>query len=91
LPIYSGTQTIIQVCTGDEHIAIYLMRYKCAVIAYTFFGLDALSEELEEPFGFASNQLPLMALSRTIEINLLEAMGETDLPPEIAPINSYLQ
>ena len=63
----------------------------CAVIAYTFFGLDALSEELEEPFGFASNQLPLMALSRTIEINLLEAMGETDLPPEIAPINSYLQ
>ncbi|PYE39319.1 bestrophin family protein [Psychrobacter fozii] len=63
----------------------------CAVIAYTFFGLDALSEELEEPFGFASNQLPLMALSRTIEINLLEAMGETDLPPEITPINSYLQ
>lgn len=63
----------------------------CAVIAYTFFGLDTLSEELEEPFGFASNQLPLMALSRTIEINLLEAMGETDIPPEIAPINSYLQ
>lgn len=63
----------------------------CAVIAYTFFGLDALSEELEEPFGFASNQLPLMALSRTIEINLLDAMGETDIPPEIAPINSYLQ
>lgn len=63
----------------------------CAVIAYTFFGLDALSEELEEPFGFASNQLPLMALSRTIEINLLDAMGETDIPPEITPINSYLQ
>ena len=62
----------------------------CAVIAYTFFGLDALSEELEEPFGFASNQLPLMALSRTIEINLLEALGETDIPPEIAPINGYL-
>ena len=63
----------------------------CAVIAYTFFGLDALSEELEEPFGLAANQLPLTALSRTIEINLREALGETDLPPEIAPINSYLQ
>lgn len=62
----------------------------CAVIAYTFFGLDALSEELEEPFGFAANQLPLTALSRTIEINLLEALGETDLPPDIAPIDSYL-
>ncbi|MEN6670566.1 bestrophin family ion channel [Psychrobacter sp. B38] len=62
----------------------------CAVIAYTFFGLDALSEELEEPFGLAANQLPLTALSRTIEINLLEALGETDTPPDIAPINGYL-
>ncbi|WP_201511974.1 bestrophin family protein [Psychrobacter alimentarius] len=62
----------------------------CSVIAYTFFGLDALSEELEEPFGMAANQLPLTALSRTIEINLLEALGETDLPPAIAPIDGYL-
>ena len=62
----------------------------CAVIAYTFFGLDALSEELEEPFGLAANQLPLTALSRTIEINLREALGETDIPPDIAPLNGYL-
>ena len=61
-----------------------------AVIAYTFFGLDALSEELEEPFGLAANQLPLTALSRTIEINLREALGDTDIPPDIAPINGYL-
>ena len=63
----------------------------CAVIAYTFFGLDALSEELEEPFGLAANQLPLTALSRTIEINLREALGDTDIPPDITPINGYLQ
>ncbi|MBF2718644.1 hypothetical protein IP510_01950 [Psychrobacter sp. NG254] len=62
----------------------------CAVIAYTFFGLDALSEELEEPFGLAANQLPLTALSRTIEINLREALGETDIPPDITPHNGYL-
>ena len=62
----------------------------CAVIAYTFFGLDALSEELEEPFGLAANQLPLTALSRTIEINLREALGETDIPSDIVPINGYL-
>jgi len=62
----------------------------CAVIAYTFFGLDALSEELEEPFGLAANQLPLTALSRTIEINLREALGETNIPPDITPIDGYL-
>ncbi|WP_296237044.1 bestrophin family protein [Psychrobacter sp. UBA5136] len=63
----------------------------CGVIAYTFFGLDALSEELEEPFGLAANQLPLTALSRTIEINLLEALGETELPSNVTAKNGYLQ
>ena len=61
----------------------------CAVIAYTFFGLDALSEEITDPFGTEANNLPLTALSRIIEINLLEAMGETDLPDEISPIDGY--
>ncbi len=47
-------------------------------------------EELEEPFGLAANQLPLTALSRTIEINLREALGETNLPTDIMPIDGYL-
>ena len=63
----------------------------CSVIAYTFFGLDALSEEITDPFGVAANHLPLTALSRTIEINLLEALGETNLPPAISPKNGCLQ
>ena len=61
----------------------------CGVIAYTFFGLDALSEELTDPFGVAANHLPLTAISRTIEINLLEALGETDIPPEISAKDGY--
>lgn len=68
----------------------WVTPFICSVIAYTFFGLDALSEELESPFGVADNQLPLTALSRTIEINLLEALGETDLPADISPIKGYL-
>lgn len=63
----------------------------CAVIAYTFFGLDALSEELEEPFGLSTNDLPLMAISRSIEIDLLEALGETSLPPAITAKDGCLQ
>ena len=63
----------------------------CGLIAYTFFGLDALSEEITDPFGVAANHLPLTTLSRTIEINLLEALGETDLPPAIISIDGYLE
>lgn len=57
----------------------------CAIVAYTFFGLDALSEELEDPFGVATNDLPLSALSRTIEIDLLEILGDGDIPEPIEP------
>ena len=46
------------------------------VIAYTFFGLDALSEELEDPFGMEANDLPLDRMCRICEISVFEALGE---------------
>jgi putative membrane protein len=62
----------------------------CAVVAYAFFGLDELGSELEEPFGDWINSLPLSAMARTVEISLLEALGETNLPEPPAPVNSVL-
>jgi putative membrane protein len=59
------------------------------LVAYAFFGLDALGQELEEPFGVRPNSLPLSALSRTIEINLLEALGE-ETPDPLTPEKYYL-
>ena len=47
-----------------------------ALIAYTFFGLDALSEELEDPFGLEPNDLALDGLCRVCEISVFEALGE---------------
>jgi len=55
--------------------------FAAAVVAYTFFGLDALGDELENPFSMAANALPIAALADAVEHNLREAMGETDLPP----------
>ncbi|QUM76515.1 hypothetical protein HWV00_09900 [Moritella sp. 24] len=63
----------------------------CAIVAYTFFGLDALSEELEMPFGYSFNDLPLHAMSRNVEIGLLEMMGETDLPEPIKAKSHLLE
>ncbi|MFT4013504.1 MAG: bestrophin family ion channel [Paracoccus sp. (in: a-proteobacteria)] len=56
-----------------------------AVVAYTFFGLDALGEELEEPFGTMPNDLPIAAYATMIEITLKQALGDTDLPPMPEP------
>ncbi|HUH11096.1 MAG TPA: bestrophin family protein [Brevundimonas sp.] len=51
------------------------------LVAYTFFGLDALGDELEDPFGDDPNDLPLDAMSRMLERELRHAQGQTDLPP----------
>lgn len=60
------------------------------LVAYTFFGLDALGEELEEPFGLMPNDLPISAYATTIEIHLKAALGETDLPPAPVPVDYVL-
>lgn len=52
-----------------------------ALVAYTFFGLDALGDELEEPFGLLPNDLPIAAYATMVEITLREAMGDAEVPP----------
>lgn len=68
----------------------YLTPLVAAIVAYTFFGLDALGDEIEEPFGHSDNDLPLDAICRTIEIDLRTALGERDLPPPLLPENYRL-
>ncbi len=60
------------------------------LVSYTFFGLDALGDQLEDPFGMEPNDLPLDAMARTVEREMLSALGECDLPPAIAPVNYLL-
>jgi len=68
----------------------FMTPFVVAIVAYTFFGLDALGDELEEPFGLENNDLPLDTLCRSIEISLLESLGETELPPPLVPVNYRL-
>lgn len=68
----------------------YMTPFVVGIVSYTFFGLDALGEELEEPFNTASNSLPLTALCRSIERDLREAMGESDLPEPLQPVDYCL-
>ncbi|MBV8092969.1 MAG: bestrophin [Acetobacteraceae bacterium] len=65
--------------------------FAAALVAYTFFGLDALSDELEQPFGKCQNAMPLSALARDIEIDLMEAGEEVDLPQPLRPVRYVLQ
>lgn len=59
-------------------------------VAYTFLALDALNEELEDPFGTMPNDLALDALAVGIEITLRELIGEAELPAAVQPSDYVL-
>jgi putative membrane protein len=58
-----------------------------AFIAYAFFALEALSDELEEPFGISPNDLALEAMCVTIETTLKEMLGEKELPEAVKAVD----
>ncbi len=61
-------------------------------VAYTFFALEALGSEIEEPFGAEPNDLALDAICWTIETSLLEAIGvdRQAWPPQPEPRDHVL-
>ncbi|WP_090691112.1 bestrophin family protein [Nitrosomonas sp. Nm34] len=61
------------------------------MISYAFFELDAIGDELEDPFGLHPNDLPLAAISRNIEINLLELMNDCNRPEALKPEGDILR
>lgn len=60
------------------------------VVSYAFLGLDSVGDEIEQPFGTDANDLPLSTISRMIEVNLRQALGEGSLPPMLTPIDDVL-
>jgi predicted membrane chloride channel (bestrophin family) len=57
-------------------------------ITYTFTALEALADELEEPFGMAQNDLAPDVMSKTIENTLREMNGEVIV--QETPAGDYL-
>jgi putative membrane protein len=58
-------------------------------ISYTFFALEALSDEIEDPFGRAPNDLALDAMLIQIESTLKEMLGEP-LPAPMLPDANFI-
>jgi putative membrane protein len=60
------------------------------MISWVFTSLEQVGESTENPFEGGANDVPISQMSRTIEIDLREMLGETDLPPSIQPKNNIV-
>ena len=57
------------------------------ILAGTVFHLVyQTAEQLLEPFEGEPNDIPMSSIVRTLEINLLEMIGERELPPPVEPV-----
>lgn len=54
-------------------------------LAFIFLIIDTMGRILEDPFSLGPNGLALTAICRTIEVNLRQQLGETELPPAVVP------
>lgn len=60
------------------------------LVAYTLFGLDALSDEMERPFGTLDNALPIYSLATTIDRDVCAAINRP-LPAPVEVVNFILR
>ena len=59
-------------------------------IATVFFFLEKTATHMQDPFRDRPTDTAMTALARTIEINLRQLLGQSDVPPPLAPNGFYL-
>ncbi|MCC2548393.1 hypothetical protein LJY25_18245 [Hymenobacter sp. BT175] len=58
--------------------------------SWVFNTIEAVGHSSENPFENQMNDVPMTALCRTIEIDLREMLGETEVPGKVLPIEDIL-
>ncbi len=60
------------------------------LISWVFTTMEGIGDSSEDPFERSMNDVPMNALSRTIEIDLRQILGETEVPGKEAVIDNIL-
>jgi putative membrane protein len=72
-----------------EHF-VWLTIPFTVVVSWVFTSMEKVGEATENPFEGGANDIPMAALSRTIEIDLREMIDEIELPDPITANNNIL-
>jgi len=60
------------------------------LISWFFTTLDQIGEGTENPFEGGANDVPISQMSRTMERDMREILGETELPETLQPKNNII-
>lgn len=73
---------------GD--MMVWLTVPVSAIISWIFLTMETVGDASEDPFENFINDVPMTALCRTIEIDLRQMLGETEIPEAIKPVKDIL-
>jgi len=60
------------------------------IVSFMFLTIEHMAIDLQKPFENAPNDTPMTALSRTIEINILEMLEQTEIPEKIEAVDGII-
>ncbi len=77
---------------GIEHnpFGAWLSIPFTVLVAWVFLMMELVGDYSENPFEGLGNDIPMLALTRVIEIDMREMLGETELPANIEAVNGVL-
>jgi putative membrane protein len=73
---------------GDD--MIWLSVPVGVVVGFIYVVMELIGDYSENPFEGLQNDIPMLSICRIIEIDLLQMMGEKDIPPPIQPKDNIL-
>ena len=73
-----------------EEAYVWLTIPFSVLISWIFTTIEVVGDNSEDPFENYVNDVPMTALCRTIEIDLREMLGETELPEKVEPVGDVL-
>ena len=69
---------------------VWLVIPLSVVISWIYTSLEQVGDSTENPFEGSANDVPISQISRSIEIELREMLGEADLPRMMTPIKNII-
>lgn len=81
---------LMDIFKGEAGWKLWLCPLLNGLITWIFFLMEKIGDYSENPFEGTYNDVPISAISRTIEIDLREMINDTNIPEPVKAENGFL-